>query len=89
VRARISLPIDRRGATHPTAKPIASTHAAPATSDTSERASSRMFPSASPSAMPSMGPNSIAISIAPMMTAAEFSRRPNAAMNVAAAFIAR
>jgi hypothetical protein len=39
--------------------------------------------------MPGIGPNSIAISIAPMMTAGEFSNSPNPAIRVAAAFIAK
>jgi hypothetical protein len=39
--------------------------------------------------MPMIGPNSIAISIAPMITAGEFSISPKPAIKAAATFIAR
>jgi hypothetical protein len=59
------------------------------TSVRSERPSKSKFASASPSAIPIKGPYSIAINIAPMITAGEFWRRPKPASNVAAAFIVR
>jgi len=61
---------------------------APTASATIARPSKRRSASARAIEMPTIGPNSIAINMAPMMTAGEFSISPNPAMNAAATFIA-
>ena len=89
LRLRISLPISRCRAERPIKQPTPTTQAAPTTSAASVWRSKRRSASASAMAIPTIGPNSIAISMAPMMTAGEFSISPKPAMNAAAPFMAR